>query len=70
MSEQIDDIIHDLFDGNAIAEDEQELIKSALKLRELVKECISLPPNPDGDKYNVRKEVQGLFQFLVEKSEK
>ena len=40
MSEQIDDIIYDLFNGNAIAEDEQKLIKSALKLREDITKLI------------------------------
>jgi len=36
MSKQIDDIINDLYEGNSIVEDEQNLIKSALKLQELV----------------------------------
>jgi len=38
---EIQNIIDDLYNGESIVEDDQKLIKSALKLQELVKERIT-----------------------------
>ena len=78
MSE-IDDIMHDLFEGNAIVEDEQKLIKSALKLQEIFKQDLidwksSSEMIPECGTSIINKEkvkaIYSVLKSMKEKSEK
>ena len=63
MSE-IQNIIDDLYNGESIVEDDQKLIKSALKLQELINERIK--ESITDDDYTANQ----ILYLLIEESEK
>jgi len=75
---EIDDIIDDLYNGEAIPEDIQNQIKQALKLQELVKEKITLrtalkKPSYINKSYTYNDVLDHeirVLQYILEESEK